>query len=976
MLRTRFALLTISAVLALIMVGCGGGAPLNLGPDSAGVTQEVPPLPRGALQVGADITAPVSPEWFTGANLADDPLAGFGGNGTGKNLAPGTPAGYIDVGSLGDLPPFDAPADSPVRGASELLEVDLSGPAAETGNVVADVESLDIPSAAGETEWARYAMSVPEDEDLITVAITGTLENAAHGEDSGLWVAVSNYSLDHWQFFGPYSLTSQVLLNLPKANYTNLSGEAHLVLLTSDGDSVNISQLIYNVEASGMGAVLPQEFITALTAAGLGLANLSMDEVDTFGPGLAYNTWGWYLYLYDSTNAFEDLRTLLPSYWSGWYGSSDAGFFQPEQYPEYVKDKGDTLDQANELLDVLMAAIDEFPSDKQVTRQDFTPALASSDKLAQAIADYVDASGGTSDFATYQAALAAMPDEQQAPLARVVLAARDASVARDDVFYNPTKLGFPDEATVQTWFESAQGVWISRSDYIPALIDTSGGSYFMRGWPYNTAYFEGAVKLASAIDQLTTYINDNDPAWENVSLDVDTDWGRITIGGTGDDTYTNPDANGYAVLIDTGGMDTYDCTAGATASGMNGVAVAIDLGNGNDTHVAQDDPLDGNRGNSNDDNTSQQGAGRMGIGVFVDYGGQDEYNAVRMSQGFGMMGVGILADYGVEDDTYNLEGFGQGGAIGGIGILLDDGGSTQDTFNIWGEGQGYGGVMGVGMLTHFGDSDDVYYAEPAYSSDRPEYNSAQMADVANANFVQGAALGMRWQGQPPNPNSGKEYVAAGGYGLLYDRGGNDSYNCGIFGQAIGFFHGQGLLIDQGGDDTHHGIWYTQGATAHCGLACLWDGGGDDSYDNEQSIGIGGAHDWSVTWFLERSGNDTYDASSLAVGTGYNNAFGYFIDSAGWDEYHPTYADGTVNTLGRGGWPATGRETQPSYGIFVDVLGHDTYDPAYAGMLSGVDSTTVIDTPPVDNAQWVRVNGNPDAGNGFYALGYGSGYDAR
>jgi len=284
--------------------------------------------------------------------------------------------------------------------------------------------------------------------------------------------------------------------------------------------------------------------------------------------------------------------------------------------------------------------------------------------------------------------------------------------------------------------------------------------------------------------------------------------------------------------------------------------------------------------------------------------------------------------------------------------------------------------MGIGLLAHHGESNDIYYAEPAYTAQRPEYNSAQKPDEINASFAQGAAFGMRWDSYT-NPESGMQFVAAGGYGLLYDQGGHDDYDCGVFGTSAAFFQGHGLLIDQQGTDDHDGVWYTQGATAHAGLAGLWDGEGDDIYDNENSVGIGGAHDLSITWFLDRGGKDQYMGAGYAFGCSLNNGFAYFIDMNGNDQYEPTYTDGTVFTLGRGGWPGGSFTVadDPTYGIFVDAGGNDTYDAVYAGMLSGLAVDEVISTPPTDNGSWVRVNGNPDAGNGFYAEGYGSGLDA-
>jgi len=187
-----------------------------------------------------------------------------------------------------------------------------------------------------------------------------------------------------------------------------------------------------------------------------------------------------------------------------------------------------------------------------------------------------------------------------------------------------------------------------------------------------------------------------------------------------------------------------------------------------------------------------------------------------------------------------------------------------------------------------------------------------------------------------------------------------------------------LLIDMDGDDIYNGHWYSQGATAHVAVSALWDGGGDDYYENEVSIGIGGAHGQSTTWFFELAGNDEYHFSGLAGGAGYSNGFAFFIDYSGNDAYNATHSNPNFDNLGRGKLQDANRTDQPVYGIFLDVAGMDTYDAGYASMRTGQDAAgeEIIATPPADGAAWVRVGGIFTGGGGFYDLGYGSGLDAQ
>ena len=951
MLHNRLFLYTIIAGLILAMLGCGGSDVLDVG-SSDQTTQSVALHAARSMQLTGPGAQPVPAEWYDKSSYDDIPLPMEGVSGVGEFTTRN-----MLLESLGELPPYDATYDGLVRSASEVRQVDVSSPALNTPNVVASPGSLLIPSADGTTEWARFLVPLNSSEDLTGFSVNGTLVNAPHGAKSGLWVGLSNYTVGHWVFFGPYSLSNQVIMNLDSANYADSGDVVHLVLLATDGDSVDISQL--QIEAQGsQAAILPQEFYTAIQNVGLNISRLGMS---TIMPGLGGpNAWTW--------TGYNDMWTMLDSYWMGWYGFDVP--FNPTRFPEYLKDKSQELNAAADLQDLLLSAVEEFPAMHQITEQSHTEALDPANPLARAIEDFVEAAGGTADFPAYQTALADLSLADQRALAVVIYAAITARTARNDSI---GVWGLTSDNAGELFDKGHGGTGlafgIATEQWYPNIYlgygDPPGGVTFWHHFDYSTM-FEGAAVLADAIDDLTVYMESN-PAFEDVNLEVDTPEGKIVIGGTGDDTHAiAPDGNGHAILIDLGGNDTYNCHAGGTASPYNGIAVCLDLG-GDDIFNNIDDPDDFDRSvGYSDDNTSQQGAGRVGIGILVDYGGNDEYHSVRLSQGCGVFGVGICADYGsnAETDSYDMECLGQGGAMGGIGILYDSDG--EDTYDAWNKCQGFGGTMGVGLLVDHGLMDDIYNAHPEEDPLKPEYYNSNYG--TNMSNCQGASWGIRRNWLIFTVAEVEHnVVASGGYGLLFDKGGYDSYTCGTFGQAFALYQGLGILIDLDGQDTYQGHWYTQGATAHFAVAGLWEGAGDDTYDNEVSVGIGGAHDRSITWFLERAGNDAYHGSSLTLGSGNANAFGYFIDYSGSDEYYPTYTDGAQYTLGRAVIGDSLSPEVPGYGIFVDVKGDDLYDAEYAGMVGVAD-------PPADGEQWTRT-GNY-GGDGAHEAGLGSGIDGQ
>ncbi|HEV8361736.1 MAG TPA: hypothetical protein VGR28_14900, partial [Candidatus Thermoplasmatota archaeon] len=204
--------------------------------------------------------------------------------------------------------------------------------------------------------------------------------------------------------------------------------------------------------------------------------------------------------------------------------------------------------------------------------------------------------------------------------------------------------------------------------------------------------------------------------------------------------------------------------------------------------------------------------------LLVDAGGNDQYlgpddagERFMATTGGAYVGLGMLVDYG-GDDLYAPPCSAQsciatGGAIGGAGALLDYGGHDRYLVGSRAVGEDQpvvangGATVGDGFLADLGGH-DTYWALG----------------------VDNAAL-----------NGGATFKAAA---LLFDREGDDLYHseAGIHSASNGgALDGSALLLDLGGDDAfwgmtgHHGVTNGAGFAAAAPGAWLIDAGGDDNY---------------------------------------------------------------------------------------------------------------------------------------------------
>ncbi len=243
---------------------------------------------------------------------------------------------------------------------------------------------------------------------------------------------------------------------------------------------------------------------------------------------------------------------------------------------------------------------------------------------------------------------------------------------------------------------------------------------------------------------------------------------------------------GLAALVDGSGNDTSRILHGSQGYGaLGGAGLMADL-SGSDAYIAASTPValpsaqlpERNFSASQGYGTGRYGPGLDGqslpggIGLLLDGGGDDRYEACVFAQGAGYgFGAGILADLG-GNDTYRADWYAMGaGAHQGTGILLDAAGADDYAVSHY-MGCGAGVDLALGILWD-GEGNDTYRAR--------------------------------------NASLGCGYTNA--FGLLVDRSGDDRY-------TLEDRLGTGAAVNER-PDTLRGLWPTFGL--------FFDVGGTDAY---------------------------------------------------------------------------------------------------------------------------------------------------
>lgn len=521
------------------------------------------------------------------------------------------------------------------------------------------------------------------------------------------------------------------------------------------------------------------------------------------------------------------------------------------------------------------------------------------------------------------AAEKALPQELRAPVAELVAALAEASrwVDRSWLAVPPEILAAAvADPTVARELPAAARWW-------PALDRAArDGDDVARGY--------AALVAAAALERAAAELRGVTTGWHG-RWEVASARGRVIVAGVGDDSYR---CDGDCLLIvDLGGDDVYRGTAGAGVGGRAAVVAAVlDLGGEDD--YGQEDAVAG------------PGAGLGGVGMVLDLGGDDRYEGAAGCCGWGLLGFGVVDDRGGDDD-YRARSAAQGAAVFGGGLLLDRGGA--DRYLVLGEGQGFGGPDGVGMLVDL-DGDDDYRAEPdPRLAGRADYHVDGSAAASNA---QGAGVGRRG-------DAADGHMWAGGLGVVVDVAGDDRYRAGTFAQGSGYQLGTGLLLDGAGDDRYRSVYFSQGAASHGGVGVVLDAAGADLHWLEVGAGLGYGWDAAVGIAADLAGDDVWSARRTALGRADRHAFGLLLERDGCDIYDvPPGVDGFgavddgERELPPGMTPASAGAAQS--GIFLDLGGRDHYPAGGSG--AG------------DDRSWVW----PDRSGGWAGHDVGVGLDAE
>lgn len=283
---------------------------------------------------------------------------------------------------------------------------------------------------------------------------------------------------------------------------------------------------------------------------------------------------------------------------------------------------------------------------------------------------------------------------------------------------------------------------------------------------------------------------------------------------SGDDIYEGRNAGlgsgifGAGLLWDTSGNDLYDSGSMSQGAGQYGIGVLIDE-EGDDKFIAE---------------LSSQGyGGTGGAGILVDGKGDDSYycketiadvstaralrhkeqHYINMCQGFSFGrrpdvsgGLGLLVDYN-GNDSYKADIFAQGASYWfGLGMLID--GSGNDTYTAFEHAQGESLHLGAAFLGDYNGNDT--------------YNAYEHAQGTGIDRAVGILLDEHGD---DSYTSTRESQGAGikpyGVGILIDSEGNDKYKALARSQGYakdptinGFPQNQwptGILLDLHGKDT-------------------------------------------------------------------------------------------------------------------------------------------------------------------------------
>ncbi len=339
--------------------------------------------------------------------------------------------------------------------------------------------------------------------------------------------------------------------------------------------------------------------------------------------------------------------------------------------------------------------------------------------------------------------------------------------------------------------------------------------------------------------------------------------GAIAIGGRGENHYLE----GAALVIDLGGDDTY-------GPGLASVVLdrADPMGKPVPSGVSCVIDLGGADKYQAGTAIATQGGAVGGVALLLDRAGDDVYQGGLHAQGSGLFGIGILADL-AGNDTYEADSFSQGAGAFGLGLLYDAAGN--DTMTVTTHGAGFGLTMGVGCL-HDRAGDDVVVATGAKAT--PALGSLIGTEGGSCGFVLGAGLGL--VGAPDGPGGG---LAPGGVGIAIDGGGNDKRTAGEIALGAAHFYAMGIFVDTAGNDAYECGAFGAGAAVQQAVGVFLDLAGNDTHTSRFNAHLGAASDIGIAFAIDASGDDVYESlGERSQGYAEITSYAVFYDGAGKD----------------------------------------------------------------------------------------------
>ncbi len=540
-------------------------------------------------------------------------------------------------------------------------------------------------------------------------------------------------------------------------------------------------------------------------------------------------------------------------------------------------------------------------------------------KLAQAMASFITAVGGTPNLVMLQAESIQVPLAAQDIAAEMISSVADAITARSNAL---TAAGWTSQE-IDAAFDGAPFAFLPATtaqaalapDFSSAAVRTQYAAFPLDELTKIAADLNRAIEFAIAGAGATS-------SFTGFAFSMNTPAGWVVIGNAGSQTYDSTSLTGpIAILIDFGGDDVYRAPVAANQK-QTGVSIAVDFG-GNDTYeyVEAADPNDGillvsdsdgriastvplNQGNGpvSASNQGRQASARLGIASMWDIGqGNDTYRSLRMSQASAILGVATLRDDG-GTNSFTAEAFSQGAAMMGVSILSVGGGN--DTYRVWHAGQGFSTMGGMAML-HDSGGDDDYIAVPG-STGEVLYFAPTDRGVSNRNLAQGSSVGVAGQ-------------FTGGLAALVDGAGVDEYTAGTYAQSYAAYRGVAYLIDQGGADIYEARGVAQAVSEWGSGALLYDISGDDQYNptfprRQLGQGVGQLGSWGV--LVDSGGSDTVNYIAPAGGAAIDGGFGAAIFEGGVTNH--SAASNATWGLAQNAPMMPPFDSMPTFGFFADT----------------------------------------------------------